>query len=1840
MKLINYAMHLQLRRGLGRWVRRATGAVLRRDLSSKVDGVFDRPLIEVQQRACEVLFSAAFYVRTYPELCLAEEAAFDHYWSSGAKENRKPCFLFDGAYYARKNPDVVSSGLNPLAHFVLAGATEGRDPSALFDTSWYLRQNGDVRVNGGNPLAHYLTRGAVEQRDPNPLIDSAWYFARYSDAAASGQGALEHFVSRGAGEGYDPHPVFATSWYLTRNPDVAASGVNPLEHFLESGASEGRDPHPLFDLGYYLDRNPDVAESGINPLVHYLAAGGLEGRDAHPDFDSAYYLSAYPDVAEAGVNPLLHYLKSGAREGRNPSPRFDGAFYLRSNPDVAAAGQNPLVHFVTVGRREGRLPQPRSSELASVRGKTPMERLIGRYEEADEITAATLLRLREDRLYTTQDLFLPHLPVNAAVDHRLNSRPVLKILLPSVQMRHATGGPNTVYLLGCELARRGVDVAFVSTDLPPEDDLGPIKAHVSRLSGIDVDAWRVRFLDASDRERPFAIGVRDTFLATAWWTAHPAQAMAKLTQESRFIYLIQDYETMFYGASENYAQAEATYALNYIPVVNTNLLRDHLTDRGVGRFKSPFFADRSLVFEPAVDAEVFRPSTRDPARPRRLLFYARPTEAKRNLFGLGVAALRAAVQAGIFRSGAWEFLGMGDRFEPVPLGEMLTLQPTPWLDYAGYAEQMSGADVLLSLMLSPHPSYPPLEAAACGVVTVTTEFGSKTADRLRKLSPNIIGVPPTIDDLLLGLTRAIALSDARRHDQQRNTLNMPRTWTESFETVAPKLIDILRPSGCVQPTSWTPLPAPVSFVRSSPEIAGSPSFYAERAAMRRHEFREGSSARLLSLVTTVFDTSAQYLFDLASSVAAQDTQLDFEWLILDNGSSSADTLDALRAIGKNSRVRLGRLDRNAGIVGGMRWCLENAANRYILPLDSDDLLFPDCLRTITAFLEQTGYPSAVYTDEDKTHGDDQVSPYIKPDWDPVLFVHSCYIAHLTAIDRARALELDCYSDPEAEGCHDWDTFMRLLTAGETPLHCPEILYTWRMHKGSTSANHGSKPYIVGSHRFVLNRFLSDRGLAATHEIALAPLFGGTADYRIERRDKAAALSTADLVLPATITPDYLVSFCRQLPPGVDYVCLIDSGCSEISEFLHEEAEVLLAAFPDSVMVGGRLHNGQAIVEAGYVFGFGGVIGCPDVGRPLTDPGYFAQMWKPRSVAAVSARLAVVRREFLLDFAEKAHRQLTPGNLGIWLGAFARERGERIIYTPYAAARTQAGPFVITADEADDYRAAFGSFEADRVGYSHHLDLTGMCPYEPNLAAHAITLPPYAEYFRYRLARRLQRAAPLPSQAPTVSILTTVYERTDESLFLRTADSVSKQTQLPSEWIILAHGPISAELSSILSGLEMASFVTVHRLASNLGIQGGLRYCLERATGQFVLPLDADDLLTPDAVAVMTRAALIEPSASVFFSDEDILLDTELTSPVLRSRFDPLLLLSHSTIWHLVFFDREVGLRLGVYTDPETTYAQDWDTLVRFYFADHEPVHVPEILYHWRQHASSISNSGNTTFEGSTRSVLALLDRIRQSSTIADSLEVEPYPCDLGSPTHFLRRKAERAPAMGLIRFARDRHADLASPRFPFSSIEDMPPLRGPEGLAQLAALVARTRSDMILLLGGDVVSVDETGLWQAIKQLELVESCAAVGGVIAGRGGSIVSSASVQIGPSVLANPFHHMSIRDPGPLSLALLPHCVSAVCPDLLVIRRPWLEEALREAPDGTGLRSLGIWLGEFADRQGRLLGHEPLLRGYIENRIDLVGDDLSSLNRALRARGWLASARAIVGLRPYVEHKRLHS
>ena len=1344
-------------------------------------------------------------------------------------------------------------------------------------------------------------------------------------------------------------------------------------------------------------------------------------------------------------------------------------------------------------------------------------------------------------LHEIESIQLPnfHLspPLNFEISDKLNTTSYINVLLPSLHVKHMSGGPNTALLFAALLAERGENIRLISCDVSAEGEEKMLYAHMDSLLRRPVVRKKIKLVDAFDRSVPVFIGINDVFFATAWWTAQIAKYGTKHTLYKSFIYLIQDFEPILHEASTFYSRALETYGLPHIPLVNTNLLLDHLVEVKAGLYADKQFVNDALVFEPAIDRNYYFPDKTLTSKIKKkvLLFYARPTMAKRNLFETGVVALRKAVASGLITNEQWEVWAMGEKLPPVPLGHGVELKPLPWLSFEEYAKQVRTADLLLSLMLSPHPSYPPLEMAASGKLVVTNSFSVKTSERLKKFSPNIIVAEPNPQSIGIALEKAVnRINVGLPSYDPTGSIKLPQTWEESLRNVIPNLlsqIEKLRstPPGLDQSSLCQGYP---SIPRNNYEI-----YRKSRLKQRRCSRTYKQESGLISFITSAYNTPANFLLELGNSIFVQDGGLNFEWLILDNGSTNKETLDALNLLNRYPNVRLDRVEKNLGIIGGMRYLLEHAQGRYILPIDSDDLVEPDCVNIITKYIHINDYPALLYTDEDKVEDDIFKDPYFKTDWDPVLFLHSCYVAHLCIIDREKALALDLYSDKSAEGCHDWDSFIRFMNAGYTPCHIPEVLYSWRIHGGSTSGNIKSKNYISASHRSTLQKALDFKQTQNIIELTLSPLFHHDVDWWFKHK-RNTSISYETLILTESLNNLQVSQKINELDS--DFINLRwEKIIPDNDEWLWESA-ALFAMFPDAVMLGGTIHNGQKIIGGSSIFGFSEGFSCPDVGRSINDPGYFAWLFKTRSVSSVSTAHCVVRRDFLVSaLSDPELQNVSIKLLGPWLGALAAEDNQRVIFTPFLKAQgTQVPEDKVPDIDRSFFLSRFWHLMVEPKFYSPRLGLTSESAYTivnsldrlSHLQKIQLLTLPYPQWLECKIKHRLLKYTPAKF-LPSISIITTIYEKTNFSLLEELSNSIASQTVEPLEWIVIAHGSIDLNTLELWHN-KFSSRINIKLVikAQPLSIMQAMKLALENAIGDYIVPVDADDLITHDALQVLSYYIDKNPGVSLLYSDEDMLINGRPCHPYLRADFDPVLNLESSYIWHLCAINRQDALKCSLYSDLDATWCHDWNTIFKLVVnSDNNHVtHVPEVLYHWRQHSSSTTNSTDSGHQNlSLNSVKHVLEEQISQLPYPERYIVSHYPINRGAQELYIARKSYKLPAF--IFADDDTETQLSS---------DDP--------------------DSIVVVTQKNISIDALKVYPEVARLfELHSHIGAVGGLTIDYQNIIIDSCYLNNNMGLLESPWLDQTIDYSGSYSLALKPQTVFSTGTTLAFFRASALKQ-----------------------------------------------------------------------------------
>ena len=240
--------------------------------------------------------------------------------------------------------------------------------------------------------------------------------------------------------------------------------------------------------------------------------------------------------------------------------------------------------------------------------------------------------------------------------------------------------------------------------------------------------------------------------------------------------------------------------------------------------------------------------------------------------------------------------------------------------------------------------------------------------------------------------------------------------------------------------------------------------------------------------------------------------------------------------------------------------------------------------------------------------------------------------------------------------------------------------------------------------------------------------------------------------------------------------------------------------------------------------------------------------------------------------------------------------------------------------------------------------------------------------------------------PKISLLIPLFDPPAEFLNQLFA-SVVAQTYENWEACVVDGGSKDREmLESLRRWMKTDARIRMQRLEENLGISENTNHALRVATGDFVALVDHDDALAPFALYELASAIRRRPAADIFYSDEDRLCESgERARPFFKPEWSPELLYSFMYLGHLSAYRRELALAMGGFRQ-EFNLSQDYDFALRATEQAREIVHVPHVLYHWREHAASAASGGKP--DARKTNIAALVDAVKRRGLNAEVLE---YP---------------------------------------------------------------------------------------------------------------------------------------------------------------------------------------------------------------------------------------------------------
>ncbi len=243
--------------------------------------------------------------------------------------------------------------------------------------------------------------------------------------------------------------------------------------------------------------------------------------------------------------------------------------------------------------------------------------------------------------------------------------------------------------------------------------------------------------------------------------------------------------------------------------------------------------------------------------------------------------------------------------------------------------------------------------------------------------------------------------------------------------------------------------------------------------------------------------------------------------------------------------------------------------------------------------------------------------------------------------------------------------------------------------------------------------------------------------------------------------------------------------------------------------------------------------------------------------------------------------------------------------------------------------------------------------------------------------------------PKFSIVVPVFE--PNAGYLSTCiSSVVRQSYANWELLVVDASPHDGIAARCLEPMGDERIVRL-RLERNLGIAGNTNVGIENATGDWVAFLDYDDILEPDALFCYAHAIARDADAAALFCDEDTFeVDGQYRFPVFKSELNLDLLYSYNCVTHFLAVKREALEAIGTSPD-DVTGAQDYDLTLRVIAAGGEVVHVPRVLYHWRQHSASTAGDNVSSKPYAQEAGRLALQRHFETRGIAGQVEETSHP---------------------------------------------------------------------------------------------------------------------------------------------------------------------------------------------------------------------------------------------------------
>jgi len=701
--------------------------------------------------------------------------------------------LFDRKWYKKKYSDIEQLDIDPLQHYIRFGWKEGRDPHPLFQTNMYLQGEENLEKKlldiNSNPLTHYLSTGKNEKKEIfynelthqfksyncsfSPLLYEVKTDAKVSFRA----GAFIHIYYIDIGDvlieeclkkGLDVHVAFIEGTDYGRLVKKYKHKIN-----YKIFQNRGRDIAPfllgfkkeLYEYEYaihlhtkkslhYGQERKDWLEYCLESLMGNI---NKVKETFYEDREVAIIFPEPPDFIKEQMNwghnfnrvyKLMEMLNMEINKYctldfpagsmfwfrvQDLKPIFDLNITLPLFDDEKGQLDGTLAHAIE--RLFGVYVLKRNKKIIPIRYKNTTIFTFNKRIDKSHLRIHKNNKSEETYSLAYKYFYTELHPLTFT--YNTNKRRRVNILLPTINPEHVFGGISTALSFFFKIVNElKCDCRILTTD--SNTNLFTTKKY-PEFSNYTLD-----YLNDDDPKYILSLSQRhlgdlpvrsnDVFIATAWWTAYHLEKIEEYQKKQyqtapKHIYFIQDYEPHFYGWSTKHELAYNTYKNNWVSIYNTELLYIYFKNKGL-------LPEYDYILKPELNENIKNEllNLNKTKKEKIILLYGRPS-AIRNCNEVILEAI-SMFRKNDDKNNKWKIISLGETYSH-PLVNELDIEVLGKVTLEEYANLLAKSFLGVSLMISPHPSYPPFEMIAANLYVYTSKYENKNATSLQQANLTI-----------------------------------------------------------------------------------------------------------------------------------------------------------------------------------------------------------------------------------------------------------------------------------------------------------------------------------------------------------------------------------------------------------------------------------------------------------------------------------------------------------------------------------------------------------------------------------------------------------------------------------------------------------------------------------------------------------------------------------------------------------------------------------------------------------------------------------------------------------------------------------------------------------------------------------------------------------------------------------------------------------------------------------------------------------------------------------------------------------------------------------------------